>query len=181
MVESTSSTAPEVPSTTRGPVTPGTAKEYTDALVRNFAEDPDNKGLLDATQAACVAPKWVEAVTPARFGKAGITPEDLAAQRSMTAFTLLDLTLPEAEGLVRQMRGCGVDVLERSLAAASSSGDETNPKVRACLKEKVSDDLMDRMVAVGLSGKYEDPTVQATGKEFVSVLNACGVYPNGGN
>ncbi|MCB0976040.1 MAG: hypothetical protein KDB02_01160 [Acidimicrobiales bacterium] len=167
------------PSSTAVPVEPGTAEQYTKALLSSLTSDPDNTGLMNATEAACVAPKWVDSITPERFGKAGIAPEDLKTQKSMSVVNKVGLSVKEAKALVEKMKGCGIDVRERWLATTNTRGQVVDTKVRSCLEKKLTTDLVDTMAAVGLSGNTSDPTARQSSGEFLAVLQECGVYPAG--
>lgn len=165
--------------TTATPVDPGTAEEYTTALLASLTEDPDNTGLMDASEAACIAPKWIASITPERLGAAGLAPADLETQRSMAAIVRIGLSIEEAEGLVAEMSGCGVDVRSRSLAALSSTDGAMTPESEACLEKNLSTELTDRMAAIGLSGAGDDPVAAEASSQFLTVLQQCGLYPDG--
>lgn len=169
-----------VTSTTVEPVKPATAEEYSQALLKSLTSDPDNAGLMNATEAACVAPKWIATITPARLGKAGVRPSDLETQKSMSVVNKVGLTVEEASGLVDEMKSCGVDVRRRWLATRDTQGQPVGAEVKACLEKKLTSELIDLMAAVGLSGDTSDPSARTTNGEFLAVLQACGVYPGGG-
>lgn len=164
------------PTTTLAAVEPGTADAYTQALLANLTEDPDNTTLMNAEQAACVAPKWVEAVTPARFGEAGLVPEALAEQQSLSAFAALGLTIEEANGLYDVLETCGVDVRAQMIASLDEGvGDDA----RGCLEEKLTDDLVRQFAAIGLSGDTDGEEARAVSGRYLAVLQECGVYGGG--
>ena len=69
-----------VVSTTAAPVEPGPAAEYVAALTGSLQADPNEVPLMDDEQATCVAPAWVEAITPERFGASGLRPTDVQGE-----------------------------------------------------------------------------------------------------
>jgi hypothetical protein len=165
--------------TTATPVEPGTAEEYAAALLASLTDDPDNRRLMNAEEAACIAPKWVETITPARLGAAGLAPADLEAQRSMAAIIRVGLSVEEAEGLVDEMGECGVDVRTRWVESIAPTEGTATPEARTCLETNLSADLIDRMAAVGLSGDDDDPQAGEASAEFLRVLQQCNYYPGG--
>lgn len=175
-----SSTAGDPTTTTVAPVEPGTAEEYAAALQASLVDDPDNAQLMDAEEAACIAPRWIEAITPERLGGAGLAPDDLRSQRSMAAIVRVGLSVEEAEGLVDEMGACGVDVRTRWVESMATTDGAASSESKACLEENLSADLIDRMAAVGLSGADDDPLAAEASSEFLAVLQQCNYYPGGG-
>lgn len=173
-------TGPDGSTTTPAPVEAGTAAEYEAALLDSLTGDPDNASLMDADQASCVAPAWVEAITPERFGAAGLTPDDVAAQTSMSAIARTGLDLDQAEGLLSLMVDCGVDLRGRALAQTTATdGSELDEAARACLSDGLTTELVQRYAAVSLTGDATDPAAAEVAGAYLAVLQGCGVYPGG--
>jgi len=162
------------------PVEPGSAAEYEAALLSSLRDDPDNASLVDADHAACIAPVWVATITPARFGQAGITPDELAGQTSMSVVARVGLTLTEAEGLLQELGECGVDLRGRALAQTTDvNGDELDAAGRTCLEVGLTPELVNRYAAVSLTGDAESTEAAEVAGRYLGVLQECGVYPAG--
>ncbi|MBX3314297.1 MAG: hypothetical protein KF906_08245 [Actinobacteria bacterium] len=169
-----------VVATTAAPVEPGTAAEYAAALTGSLQADPNTVPLMDDDQATCVGPKWVEAITPARFGTAGLTPADVEGEVWTRTISSLALTVDEAGPLVDALGACGVDVRRTMIdSARTSNGSELDADAVACLEEELTTDLAERFAAVGLSGAASDPVATDVSGQYLTVLQDCGLYSAG--
>lgn len=140
---------------------------YVAALQANFQNDPDNKNLMDATQATCVAPKWVATITADRL-RSSMTPNELAAQSSMNRISSLGLGVAETKTLADELAGCGVDVRAALLAGI---GDAT---VETCMKDKITEAIMRDVLAGSLTGtELTDPELVAARDAYTQAQIAC--------
>lgn len=166
--------------TTAVPVTPGTSDEYADALVGSLRADEAEVPLMDDEQAACVGPAWVDAVTPDRFGASGLRPSDVAGAAWAETVKQLTLTVEEAGALVDALDTCGVDVRRTLIdSARTMDGSPLEAEATACLERDLTEDLVDRYAAVGLSGAIADPLAAEVSGQYLAVLQACGLYSTG--
>lgn len=169
-----------VVSTTAAPVEPGAAADYVAALTGALQADPNEVPLMDDDQATCVAPAWVEAVTPDRFGASGLRPADVEGEVWTRTIAALTLTVEEAGPLVDALRTCGVDVRRTMIdTARGTDGGALDAAAVACLDEDLTPELAERFAAVGLSGAIGDPAASDVSAQYLAVLQGCGLYGSG--
>ncbi len=171
---------PSVVTTTAVAVEPGTAEAYAAALTASLRADPSELPLMDDDQAVCVAPAWVEVITPERFGSSGLRPEDLEGESWARSIAQLALTVDEAAPLVDALATCGVDVRRTMIdSARSSDGSPLDAESTTCLEKDLTPELAARFAAVGLSGATTDPVAGDVSAQYLAVLQKCGLYTTG--
>jgi len=143
---------------------------YVEALALNLRADPDNEPLLGEA-AGCVAPAWVRSIGADRFDAAGITPQDLAAQRSMNQVMALGLSLDESRALVDALDGCDVDLLARALETPAFAG--APAETRSCIEGGLTEAMLLDTMTASLTGATEAPEVVALRKPMEDLVRGC--------
>lgn len=103
-------TTTNVTSPTKADVSKFTAADYGTAMVSNLSTGSvkDGQLVIPAKDAACVAPKWVSAVTLDGFHAAGVTPKQVSNPKFDGAKLKLDAK--QAQGLIDSFGACQVDI-----------------------------------------------------------------------
>jgi hypothetical protein len=119
---------------------------------------------LEAEQAECAAPGWVEVITLERFESSGQTPDDIAAGTLQT----VELGLEEGDGqqLLDALTGCGVEL--RGLFMSSVSPDLDVE----CIDRELSDESIEQLLREALVNS--EPSDQLS-DEIDRVGEACGL------
>lgn len=127
------------------------SKPYVDALVGDLSAHGAGDIELTATQARCLAPRWVNVLQPERLQAAGIRPGTLARD---VGFDVKAAEVPLTDGevghLVDAFGACDVD-LEQAYVDHVTAGHAPDPTDRDCLADALSDDLLRRLVSVELT------------------------------
>lgn len=142
------------PSTTTAPppsVGP-TGAAYVDALAAALASGASGGLPLDAEEARCLAPRWVDTLGEDRLVAGGVTPEELASGYGADTSQALDDILDEAaaKAMVAAFAACQVDV-EKVFIDALTAGRDLTAEQRACLAEAFPDGMVEKALVLGLS------------------------------
>jgi hypothetical protein len=157
------------PATTSGDATATTVGElaadaegYTTAIAAYLRSS--GGVALEAEQAECAAPGWVEVITLERFESSGQTPDDIAAGTLQT----VDLGLDEGDGqqLLDALTGCEVEL--RGLFMSSVSPDLDVE----CIDRELSDESIEQLLREALVNT--EPSEQLS-DEIDRVGEACGL------
>jgi hypothetical protein len=157
------------PATTSGDATATTVGElaadaegYTTAIAAYLQSS--GGVALEAEQAECAAPGWVEVITLERFESSGQTPDDIAAGTLQT----VDLGLDEGDGqqLLDALTGCEVEL--RGLFMSSVSPDLDVE----CIDRELSDESIEQLLREALVNT--EPSEQLS-DEIDRVGEACGL------
>ncbi len=165
----TTTSTVEEETTTTGPAATTEAKDpseltrddYVAAVVSNLSTGSadDLQLVIAPDQAACIAPKWVDAITVDLLRENEVTAEEL----SDPGFSGSDLgmDLSQGEAMVDAFGECDVDIVELfATAFAGGLGEET----QACVAENADPALIRALLAKTYSTGQSDA-------EFVAVLD----------
>lgn len=117
---------------------------YIDAIVQASEEDDD----LTSEQVTCVAESFVDGYGAEAIADAGVSPEDVASDEIEGPADLgLEFSDEQAASFYDRLTGC-MDVRALLIEAlAGGAGDV--PGVADCLDERLTDDLIERVVTIG--------------------------------
>lgn len=109
----------------------GTRREYVTQLEAGLADGSEANGdlVLSATQAACVAPVWIDTITVSALTAKRVAPKALSS--NSYDFTKLGLSTGQATTMVAAFSTCHVDVVSL-LAKAMAAGQSADKQ--ACIK-----------------------------------------------
>lgn len=157
------------------------AKPYADALAENFTTPEEGEIALNTEEAGCVAPKWVDTMTPERLKEAGVQPADLAGDENEKKIVGLGLGADEAASMIDAFGDCDVDLKGLYIDGLADDGSLTDED-RACLDDAISDQLLKDVLVIGLTeGDAAFDEESGPGKEFVAALRKCpGATGDGG-
>lgn len=147
---------------------------YVDALAGNLRDHGAGDVQLTASEAACVAPKWVNVLQPERLDQAGIEPADLEPDDGLDEkagkVALRDAEIGE---LVDALGQCDLD-LQTAFIATLTEGARLSLEDQDCLDDAISDDLARKVVGLQVTEGTEatdgDAALQA---EVFQALSAC--------
>lgn len=170
--KATSTTSDDGPPTTLDDdVADATAEDYGTAMAKNLSSgDPATDLVLTEEQAACVGPKFVDAITVRALQEADLTPDDVADPDWDTS----DMELTQAQGsdMVDAFEPCDVDIYAKFAEALSGGMTEEQ---QACIAENVDEAKARKLLVVTFAGG-EGTT------EFEAVLDdlttACDLPPD---
>ncbi|HEX6417415.1 MAG TPA: hypothetical protein VFZ77_02935 [Acidimicrobiales bacterium] len=118
---------------------------YIDAIV-DAAEEQDED--LTREQLTCVAESFVDGFGAAAIADAGVTPEDVASEEIEGPADLgLEFSDEQAASFYDRLTGC-MDVRALVIEALVGEAGEV-PGVAACLDERLTDDLLERVITIG--------------------------------
>jgi len=149
------------------------ASPYVASLKKNLETAKGNELKLTAKQADCLAPKWIDTITPERLEKAGIEPADLATSDTDASITKLKLSDATAGSLIDAYGDCGVG-LKKAFIDNVGSGSTMSADDKACLDEAITDDLLrDVLVATLTKGADALTNSSPEGKALITAVSAC--------
>jgi hypothetical protein len=160
MTDETSETAGG-PATTAGEL-PGDAEGYTTAIAAYLQSS--GGVALEAQQAACAAPGWVDVITVERFEESGQAPDDIAAGALQTVE--LGLDEDDGQGLLDALAGCDVSLRELFLSSVSDTLDVE------CIDGELSDESIEQLLREALVNT--EPSEELS-DEIDRVGDACGL------
>ncbi|CAN5681633.1 hypothetical protein BH10ACT1_BH10ACT1_42040 [soil metagenome] len=150
------------------------SKPYVDALVTDLLDHGVGDLDITATEARCLAPRWVNVLQPARLEAAGVKASALRRDAGFdTKAAKVPLSDAEVDKLVEAFGDCQID-LEQSYIDHATAGAPLSPDDRACLQDALPDDLIRRMVGIELT--QGDAAVDQDAKlsgELFAALSAC--------
>ena len=147
--------APKPPKTTTSSTSttttePGPDEQaYIDAMERALDGDQSLGLSSDGDEAACAAPRWIDALQAERLADAGLEPSDLVRSDLSEEFQRI-IDLDEATEMVSALTDCGVD-LKTTLAGAMADGALLDSDQRACFIGKLPDGFIENLLAVSLA------------------------------
>lgn len=147
---------------------------YVDAMTTSLTDHGAGDVGLSASEAACIAPKWVNILDPDQLDEAGVEPAQLETDQGLDEKAAkVALSDGEVSKLVDAFGECEVDLtvaFVRSLTAGATLGAADE----ACLVDAVPDDLARRMVGVeitkGADALDDDSGLMA---ELFEALSTC--------
>lgn len=147
---------------------------YIGALTTSLARYGAGSIDLTLTEAACVAPKWVDVLQADRLQRAGVVPRRLEADRGLDQKAgKVALGSTEVSRLVDAVGECDVD-LQAAFIASLTQKALLSVENQACLADSISEKLARRVVGIeiteGTDGPDADPALRA---EFFAALSAC--------
>lgn len=151
-----------VTTTSRVPLDPddveGAEQAYIDALIPQLQ---GSSGLEDddaERAAACLAPRWVEAIGVDRFAEAGLAPEDLADLDG--GLEVLAVDRPTAESMVDGFAACDVDLRAATLSQLLADPSITEEQA-ACAEAAISVEAVEESLVATLVGEPADTSLFA--------------------
>lgn len=150
------------------------ARPYVVALGAGLREHGAGDVALSASEAACVAPKWIDVLEPARLDQAGIEPAELTPAGGLDEkaerVALRDAEIAE---LVDALGQCDLDV-QTAFIGTLTEGARLSPADRACLDDAVSEDLTRKVLGVQITeGTEAAAGDEALMGELFEALSAC--------
>ncbi|HWJ98666.1 MAG TPA: hypothetical protein VNQ33_10935 [Acidimicrobiales bacterium] len=126
----------------------------------------DGDLVFDDDQAACLAPKWVRAITVDRLREAGVDADDVVDMD----FVELELGEPVARTMVDGFAACDIDVA--SVAAGALSASESSDE-QVCARKEVDPTLVDDLFIAGFSGSSQRVIDAAYDALVAQLVEAC--------
>lgn len=142
---------------------------YVEALSLNLQLDPDNAAL--GPRADCIAPRWVEELGIDRFRRAGITPQELVQQTSMSAVIEIGPDLAESRRLIDVLPECEVDLLGSIFDTPAFA--DAPEAIRACLTDGLTEDMILDSMTAALAGDGVDAESEALRQPLEDLVRSC--------
>lgn len=141
-----------------------TAEEYEAALVENLSSGSEDDGqlVIERSQAECMAPKWVDAITVDLLHENGVTVEALSDPGF--SGSSLGMERSQGEAMVDAFGACDVDIVAL-FSAAFAQG--LSAEQQTCVADNVDPDLVRELLAATFSSGSSDT-------EFAAVLDQLG-------
>lgn len=166
------------PTTTVGGGDSASKAAYVDAVADAMREADDSEFPIDDEQAACLAPRWVDAIGYETLLEVGVTPEVLGGTEDGDPTAEFEdvVDRPRAEKLVDAFGECGLDLEGLFFDGLASDGSATPEQVE-CLRGRLPDGFVRNLMVTSMDGGDEaldaDPDLedQLTGA-FTACLDA---------
>lgn len=144
----TTTTTEDTTTTTEGTDTDRQA--YVDALASSIVGRDDLGVPVSSDQADCLAPRWIDALDPARLADADIDPETLGGRNVVYEVLQELIGRPEATEMVSALTDCGLD-LEGALITEIGSRGTYNDEEVQCIVDSLPDGYIEKVVAISLA------------------------------
>lgn len=153
-----------------GPSSPATSTkaEYVAAFETYLTQGAvaDGDLVFDEDQAACLAPKWVQAITVDRLREAGVDADDIPEMD----LAQLELGTSVARTMVDGFAACDADV---AVVAASALAASESPEEQDCARKEVDPALVDDLFMAGFSGGGQEAIDAAYDALISQLIEAC--------
>ena len=157
--------------TTADPGSDADRAAYVEALTTGLSSGDEAVDLVvGKDEAACIAPKFVDAMTVATLKEKDVDPKDMAEP----GWDSSGLGLSKAQGaaMVDAFEPCGVDIYEKFVAALT--GGFTDEQV-ACASENLDEDLARDLLVVTFAGSEGTTEFEAVIEQLTT---ACDLPPD---
>ncbi|HWJ64080.1 MAG TPA: hypothetical protein VNS19_19075 [Acidimicrobiales bacterium] len=146
----------------------GTEAEYvaafeSDLLAGGGQGDPP----FTEEEAACVAPRWVDAITVEALRASGTAPDEVGD----FDITLIDPDPDRGQVMVDALTDCGIDVVA---VVAQSFAAQSDTELQACAEREIDPELAEALLVTGFGGAGEDEISTAYAKVMSQLSDACG-------
>jgi hypothetical protein len=135
----------------------GDEQAYADAFTAGFQQGNADGVVIDADQAGCIGPRFVEILRVERLQEAGVVPADVATGADLD-LSALGLDEDEGNDLYDAFGACDVDLRE-TLVGAMAADDSIDADARACFEDAFTDDVVRQFfVAAMVQGADAEPS-----------------------